>query len=272
MPKRKITPRPHKTSKKDSSWGEVAEWYDDLLEKDSNTYQSKVILPNLMRVLAPQSGDRIIDVACGQGFFTRACALAGAAVTGADISPELIELARKQSSSSIPFHIAPAHELKFAAAGAFDTAFITLAVQNIRDLDSSFAEVCRVLGPNGRLVLVINHPTFRVLKHSSWEYDEKTNTQYRRVDRYLSGGKVIVDMHPGAKNSATTISYNRSLQDISKSLRKNGFAIVGIEEWISHRASGKGPRQEAEDIARKEIPLFMMLETVKLDTTRIAKQ
>jgi ubiquinone/menaquinone biosynthesis C-methylase UbiE len=268
MPKKKMIPGSRGVPKKNSSWGEVAEWYDDLLEKDSNTYQSKVILPNLMRVLAPKPGDRIIDVACGQGFFTRACALAGASMTGADISPELIELARKQSPRTIPFHVAPAHELKFAAASTFDTAFITLAVQNIRDLDSSFGEIHRVLEPNGRLVLVINHPTFRVLKHSSWEYDEKTHTQYRRVDRYLSGGKILVDMHPGEKNGARTISYNRSLQDISKSLRKNGFAIVGIEEGISHRASGKGPRQKAEDTARKEIPLFMMLETVKLDASQ----
>ncbi len=71
-------------------------------------------------------------------------------------------------------------------------------------------------------------------------------------------------MHPGKKTRERTISYNRSLQDISKALRKNGFAITRLEEWISHKSSEKGPRQAAEDTARKEIPLFMLLEVSKI--------
>lgn len=251
--------------KKDSSWGKVAEWYDTLLEKDSDTYQSKVILPNLMRVLDLKRGERVIDIACGQGFFARACAEAGAAVTGADISPELVTLAREQSPREISYYAAPSHELSFATEGSYDTAIIVLAIQNIEKMSETFAEARRVLAPGGRLVLVVNHPTFRVLKHSSWGYDETEKVQYRRVDRYLSGEKVLVEMHPGQKGSEHTVSYHRSLQDLSKALRKNGFAIARLEEWISHRSSEKGPRQAAEDTARKEIPLFMLLETIRLE-------
>ena len=247
----------------DSSWGKVASWYDALLEKDSDTYQAQVILPNLMRVLDLKPGERVIDIACGQGFFTRACRETGATLAGADISAELITLAREQSAPEISFHVAPAHELGFAKSATYDTTIIVLAIQNIEQMDATFAEASRVLAPHGRLVLVLNHPTFRVLKHSSWGYDTDTKDQYRRIDRYLSAEKVLVDMHPGKKNSEQTISYHRSLQDISKALRKNGFVIGRLEEWISHRSSEKGPRQKAEDIARKEFPLFMMLEAVR---------
>ena len=253
-----------------SSWGEVAAWYDSLLEGDVVTYQARVILPNLMRVLGLRRGEKVIDIACGQGFFTRACAQAGASPVGTDISRELISLAREKSSREIPFHVAPAHRLRFAERGAYDTALIVLAIQNIERMDAVFAEANRVLAPHGRMVLVLNHPAFRVLKHSSWGYDDQARIQYRRVERYLSGKKVLVDMHPGKKDGAHTVSYHRSLQDISKSLHKNGFAISRLEEWISHRVSGKGPRQKAEDTARKEIPLFMMLETVKTGRPRAA--
>lgn len=253
--------------KPDASWGGVAEWYDTMLEENPDTYQSKVILPNLLRVLALKKGERVIDIACGQGFFTRACKEAGASVVGADISAELIALAREKSPG-ISFEVAPSHTLTFAKEASADTALIVLAIQNIHEMDATFAEARRVLAPGGRLVMVLNHPAFRVLKHSSWGYDEKEKVQYRRVDRYLSGEKVTIDMHPGmkaaGKESAKTISYHRSLQDLTKSLHKNGFAITRLEEWISHRASEKGPRQLAEDTARKEIPLFMMLETRKL--------
>lgn len=247
--------------KKETSWGKVAGWYDDLLAND-DTYQAQVILPNLLRVLAPKPGERVIDIACGQGFFARACREAGAAVTGADISKELITLASK-TSRNISYHVAPSHSLSFAKDGSFDTAIIVLAIQNIAEMDATFAEAARVLTPRGRMVLVLNHPAFRVPKHSDWHYDEKDGVQYRRIGRYLSGEKVFIDMHPGKKSGERTISYHRSLQDITKSLRKSGFAITRLEELISHRESEKGPRQKAEDIARKEIPLFLLLEVVK---------
>lgn len=261
-PKRKSA-KTTRGAKPEASWGKVAEWYDALLD-DADTYQAQVILPNLLRVLGLKRGERVLDIACGQGFFSRACREAGATVTGADVSKELIALARTQSPKELSFYVAPSHALPFAKDGSYDTALVVLAIQNIEKMSETFTEAARTLTPSGRLVLVLNHPAFRVLKHSSWGYDEKEEIQYRRVDRYLSGEKVLVDMHPGKKSGEQTISYHRSLQDISKALRKNGFAVRGMEEWISHRVSEKGPREKAENVARKEIPLFMMLEAVKL--------
>ncbi|MFM2357738.1 MAG: hypothetical protein RJA61_475, partial [Candidatus Parcubacteria bacterium] len=45
-----------------------------------------------------------------------------------------------------------------------------------------------------------------------------------------------------------------------KNLANAGFAVVRLEEWISHKKSEVGPRQKAEDKARIEFPLFMCLE------------
>src|SRR4029079_16157095 len=123
-----------------------------------------------------------------------------------------------------------------------------------------FKEVRRALKPGGRFVMVLNHPTFRVLKRSSWGWDEGQGVQYRRVDGYLSAQKIAIDMSPGTKVRGKTISYHRSLQDFFKALSGAGFAVARLEEWISHKTSQEGPRQKAEDLARKEIPLFMALE------------
>ncbi len=244
---------------KTTSWGAVAEWYDDYMEVAEDSYQKQVILPNLTRVLAIRPGEKVLDVACGQGFFTREWRALGAKVAGADISPELIAKARERAPE-IVWHATPAHNLSFAGDGEYDAMTIVLAIQNIENIAEVFAEVRRVLSPKGRFVLVMNHPAFRVPKRSSWGFDEEAKVQYRRVDGYLSSEKVRIEMHPGRKNSPATISYQRSLQDIVKALAKSGFAVTKLEEWISHKKSGKGPRQKAEDTARKEIPLFMMLE------------
>ena len=242
-----------------TSWGKVAEWYDNYLETNKDSYQEKVIAPNLLRILGAQKGMRVIDVACGQGFFSRKIAREGAAVVGADISKELIEQA-KARSKDIPFYAAPAHKLSFAKDKSFDAASIVLAIQNIENITEVFAEIRRVLVPGGRFVIAMNHPVFRIPKRSSWGFDEKEKTQYRRIDGYLSASTAPILMHPGQAQSEATISYHRSLQDFTKALAKSGFAVTRLEEWISHKKSEAGPRQAAEDTARKEIPLFMMIE------------
>ncbi len=244
-----------------TSWGKVAGWYGDYLE-NPDTYQSQVILPNTLRMLGLKKGDRVLDLACGQGFFTKEFKNTGAVVVGADIAKELIEAART-NVAGVEFFVTPASQLSFAKDGTFDTVVCILALQNMEDLSSVSKEVARVLRKGGRFVMVVNHPAFRVLKRSSWGWDQEAEVQYRRVDGYLSAAKIPIDMHPGKGKSTETISYHRSLQDFSKTLFGAGFALTRLEEWISHKVSEKGPRQKAEDTARKEIPLFLALEATK---------
>lgn len=246
--------------KKDTSWGKVAEWYNEYLEETEDSYQRQVILPNLLRLLDIKKGSRLLDIACGQGFFSREFAKAGAAVVGADLARDLILKAQELSPNSIEYHVAPAHKLTFAKDATYDVATVVLAIQNIENIAEVFAEAARVLKPGGRLVLVMMHPAFRIPQGASWGWDEENKVQYRRVDRYLSQSRAELVVHPGKKASAKTISYHRSLQDFSKALFKAGFAVTRLEEWISHKESQKGPRQKAENTARKEIPLFLMLE------------
>jgi ubiquinone/menaquinone biosynthesis C-methylase UbiE len=251
---------------KNTSWGAVADWYGEYLLKEGS-YQAEVILPNLLRMLDLKKSDTVLDLACGEGFFAREFAKSGAKVLAADISPELIAKA-KTAGGSILYKVAPATKLGFAKDKEFTAAACILALQNIEDIKGVFKEVSRVLAKEGKFILVLNHPAFRVLKRSSWGFDEKQAekeaVQYRRIDGYLSAAKLEIDMHPGKKSSAKTISYHRSLQDFTKALASAGFAITRLEEWTSHKVSGKGPRQKAEDTARKEIPLFMALELRKL--------
>jgi hypothetical protein len=49
-----------------------------------------------------------------------------------------------------------------------------------------------------------------------------------------------------------------------KSLRNAGLLIDAIEEWASHKQSTSGPRAAAENVARKEIPMFMAMRAVKV--------
>lgn len=246
-----------------TSWGGSADWYDALL-RQGGTYQSELILPNILRLVAPGPGQKILDLACGQGFFSRELARAGAEITGVDISPELIAKAKVMSPSlKIAYRAAAAHELDFLKDDSFDQALSVLAIQNMHNPEEALDAAWRKLKPGAPLHLVLNHPAFRIPQASSWGWDGRTETQYRRIDRYASEFKAQITMHPGETDSEVTLTYHRPLQTYFKWLRNAGFQVRTLEEWVSHKHSDSGPRAKAENAARKEFPLFMYLEAAK---------
>lgn len=246
-------------NEKTTSWGKVSAWYDELLG-DEDTYQKKVILPNLLRILDIKKGDSILDVGCGQGLFSREMAMLGAEVKGIDISKELIAIAKARNNKNIFYTVGSASDPLPFEENYFDKAIIILAIQNIADAGKVFEGVKKVLKKDGSLIMVLNHPAFRIPKGSDWGFDEEKKSQFRKIYEYMSEKKVSILMNPGKKQSAKTFSFHRPLQMYFKLLSRNGFAITRLEEWISHKESEKGPRKFAEDKARKEIPIFMMLE------------
>ncbi len=184
-------------TKKNTSWGNVADWYDDTI-KDDNSFQTHVIAPNLQRLLAIQPGQAVLDVACGSGFFSKYCSEAGARVTGIDIAPELIAIATGLRLKNSTFSVGNVEALPTVADKSIDIAFCILALQNIRNVSSVLKEVNRTLKPGGRFLVVLNHPTFRIPKQSSWGWDEATKTEYRRIDGYLTESQIEIDMTPGS--------------------------------------------------------------------------
>lgn len=293
----KNKPNIHKKTENKTSWGKVSDWYDDYLQ-DEDTYQKQVILPNLMRVLDPKPNETVLDIACGQGYFSEAIADRGTRVVAFDTASGLIQKARyrfeKLGLENVSLSVAHADNMEHIPNGSVDNAICVLAAQNIRELDGMFQEAARVLKrakhqdrvgisihkkgnmrdvpsfKGGKLILVLNHPSFRVPKESDWYYEEKIQSphqgkQGRVVYQYLSEGRITIDMNPGipkerSRDKIYTTSYHRPLQVFVKWLTKHGFVITRIEEWGSHKQSAAGPRKKAEDISRKEIPLFMCIE------------
>jgi ubiquinone/menaquinone biosynthesis C-methylase UbiE len=243
-------------------WDNVALWYDAHLEEGNDTLQAKVIAPNLLRILAPTKSHTILDLACGQGYFTRLVEESGARVTGIDLSAKLIAIAKKKQSVSV-YKTAPAHKTG-EKDNFFDTIFTVLAFENIANIDEVVGEITRIMKKSGRFILVLLHPAFRIPKHADWGFDEAKKIQYRKVYKYLSEISIPIEQAPfkGAK-SITTTTFHRPLQWYMKIFRKHGLVVSGMEEWISHKVSQSGPRQKAEDIARKEFPMFLCLEVMK---------
>lgn len=193
-----------------TSWGKVADWYGEHLE-GADTYHAKVVAPNLVRLVGAEKGKHILEIGCGEGYFARMFAEAGADVVGADISPELIAQAQRKEGR-VTYHATSADNLSFAHDASFDVVVAVLTLQNMERIEPVVKEIARVSKPGGSFIFVLNHPAFRIPKRSAWGWDGEKEVQYRRLDGYLSASREKIDMTPGSseKKSTPTHSTDRS--------------------------------------------------------------
>jgi len=250
---------------KATDWQQVAGWYDALVGESGSEYHQKVILPGVLRLIKVEGATKVLDVACGQGVLCRALAERGAEVTGVDAAPALIESAIARGPASVRYLVGDARALTALSAQSFDAAACVLAIQNIHPTLPVFEGVARALKDRGRLVLVMMHPCFRGPKETSWGWDSARTIQYRRVDRYLVPRKEPIVTHPGSAPDAYTWSFHKPIEAYVKALRQAGLFIDALEEWPSHKTSTSGPRASAENMARKEIPMFLAIRAVKVE-------
>ncbi len=242
-----------------TSWDNVGKWYDEIVGTKGHYYHEKVIIPNVLRLLKLSSLSKLLDLGCGQGILARSLP-PEIEYLGIDLSAILIEEARKLNKN--PKHsygVADvSKELPIRSSG-FSHACLILALQNMSHPFNVIKNAALHLNNGGRLVIVLNHPSFRIPKHCDWEVDKVKQIQYRKTDSYMSHLKIPIDSSPFDKDgNKLTWSFHYPLSAYSEMLLDNGFLIEKIEEWVSPKKS-EGGRAKIEDKARAEFPMFMTI-------------
>lgn len=101
----------------------------------------------VVKLLAPQPGERILDLGCGDGTLSEHIAHLGATVVGVDASASMVEAARARGVTA---HVMDGHQLAFEHE--FDAVFSNAALHWMLDPQTVLAGVKRALKPGGRFV------------------------------------------------------------------------------------------------------------------------
>ncbi|MEI8300626.1 MAG: class I SAM-dependent methyltransferase [Chlamydiota bacterium] len=240
----------------DTSWEPASEWYHDLVGAEGHYYHQHVIFPELTKLLKTKKTDlSLLDMACGQGAFANTVPN-NFHYEGVDISPSFIKLAKKNHPTKA-FHLQDVCK-PFDLKKTFTHATMILAFQNIEHPVIALGNIKRHLKQGGTLILVLNHPCFRIPRQTSWGIDDDKKNQYRRIDSYMTSMTIPMDVHPGRKTSSQTLSFHYPLSQIFSFLQETGFTVTNILEWISDKTS-TGKYAKIENRARKEFPLFLTI-------------
>ena len=150
-------------------FGPLAATYDELRPADANWWE----LFELLVREADLVGRRVLDVGCGTGRVAAALAERGSRVWGVEPSPEMAARAR---SRGVHVKVARAEQLPFKE-GWFERAVLWL-VAHLVDRPAAFAELARVLSPDGRIAVATFDP-----EHFAAYYLNHLFPSLERIDR-----------------------------------------------------------------------------------------
>ena len=223
----------------------LADSYDAMIDhKPHNAYYDR---PNTLSLAGEVTGKKVLDAACGPGKYAEILLAQGADVVGFDLSPRMVELAKKRNPDKGNFFVQDLGEpLTQCVDQSFDLVICALAIHYLEDWGPTIREFHRVLKPNGSLVISMEHPFFDYHYYGSERYFDTV-----AVSAEWSGfGKVV-----------EVFGYRRPLGACIQPLTQNGFYI---DELIEPKPVPEFEKHDPKHFAElNAFPAFLCLRGVK---------
>jgi ubiquinone/menaquinone biosynthesis C-methylase UbiE len=180
------------------------------------------------------AGERVLDVAAGNGNASLAAARRFAEVTSTDYVPELLEQGRRRAYAdglAIAFQVADAEKLPFPDA-SFDVALSTFGVMFAPDQERAAAELMRVVRPGGRIGL------------ASWTPEGFLGALFDTMSRFVPPPAGLAS--PMAWGSETCLrELFPDAADIRSTHKTYAFRYRSAEHWVDFFRAWYGPTHKA---------------------------
>lgn len=219
-------------------WNENAAYWDEYMG-EGNDFVEVLCWPAIERLLDVQPGQRILDVACGNGLTSRRLGRMGAQVVAFDVAQGMISRARQRTGPAdgdIRYLVLDAGDVaKFEAeeVGRFDSALSNMALFDMAEIEPLFRTLYQLLKPGGCFVFSMMHPCFNQARVSHFgEMEDRDGTL---VTTY--GVRVTGYMTPTMRRGLALRGqpraqpyFHRPLHTLLSIPLALGFVLDGIEE------------------------------------------
>ena len=217
----------------------------------------------LMELIGNPTGLSVMDLACGEGFYTRMLRQKGAAaVTGVDLSEGMIELARQQEarlSQGIDYVVGDAREVTpTEPVDLVVAAYLLNYAQNRSELLAMCTGIAHCLRPGGRFVTVNGNPGLNFSTAPSFrKYGFETSVAGKWQEGAPICWKFFLD-----DGSFEIENYHLDVSIHEQTLAAAGFKTV---RWHSPRLSAEGKAAFENDFWSTflDYPPMVFLECVK---------
>ena len=133
----------------------ASRWWDENSEFKP-LHQINPLRVNYINERTSLAGKLVLDVGCGGGLLTEGMAALEAQVTGIDLAPDSLEVARLhllESGYSIDYQLIEAAQLKLSHSGHFDVVTCLEVLEHVPDPAELIRDCAAMLKPGGHLVL-----------------------------------------------------------------------------------------------------------------------
>jgi len=220
---------------------------DDFEKTESNLMRKYLEKATVLRVLKDVRGRAVLDLACGNGNYTRTIKEQGAAyVVGVDISEKMIARARlleKEQPLGIEYLVRDVTELE--QIGLFD-AITAVYLFPYAQTEQALVDIAQAiysnLKPNGRLVTLTINPDITE-KHATAL--AKYNVRMKVKDAIQDGMPIeLILLNPTQRNPIHIVNYYWSRETYERVLKKVGFQKI---EWHAMLVAEEGIKEYDEN-------------------------
>ncbi len=230
-------------------WDNNAAFWDEQMGADGNSFHRTLIRPAVERLLGDVAGQRVLEIACGNGLFARRLADFGADVVATDGAAGMIERARARSTAAIDYRLVNAADpAQLAGLGhdAFDAVVCNMALMDMAEIDPLAAALPGLLRRGGRFVFSITHPCFNTTGMRMTH-----ELEYIEGERFERSGVVITQYATPSIEEGIAIDgqphkqlyFDRPLHALLGPFLAAGLVLDGIEEPAFSPREETGPLQ-----------------------------
>jgi len=245
----------HLLKRKTSNWDKVAENYDSLVGDSGDFNHKTYINPVVLEILGNVKNKNILDLACGQGYFSKILADKGARVAGVDISENLISIAKEKfESPNIQFLVRDGSNLEGIKDNQFEAVVCNMSFHDIKNVAETIDEIARVIQISGKLIFSIPHPW----THMGKSVKENRN-YYLRLEKYKSELEIPNKLY----GKEGIVSFHRSLEFYVNKLTQHKFEITNFVEICKEHSKGERITDKDYLEFKREFPSFLVVGATK---------